>query len=169
MSADSDNHSLVNIGRLGKPFGIKGWIYFDSYTHPSDNAFNYLPWLNASQNKLIISEFKPHGNRWIVKFEEVSSPESARLLTNQELFTSRKNLPVENSDEVYWSDLIGFKIFNIEGEYIGSVIDLFETGSNDIMIINDSNNKEHYIPYIKDIINTLDKENKIMVIDWALS
>ncbi|WP_367679757.1 hypothetical protein [Buchnera aphidicola] len=42
--------SFIIIGKIGSPYGIKGFIKIFSYTEKKENIFNYLPWFIKKKN-----------------------------------------------------------------------------------------------------------------------
>ncbi|MCD0939208.1 ribosome maturation factor RimM, partial [Staphylococcus aureus] len=62
----------------------------------------------------------------------------------------------------YYSDIIGCTVFDDQETPIGRVINIFETGANDVWVIKGS--KEYLIPYIADVVKEVDVENKKIII-----
>jgi 16S rRNA processing protein RimM len=162
----------VVVGRFGSPYGIKGWIKVISYTDPIENILSYLPWfivkdrVSSALEKVV---GKRHGKALIVKLDFCDSPEVARTFTNIDIAVDRNQLPALPEEEYYWIDLIGLNVLNQQDEDLGSVERLFETGSNDVLVVTDANGKKHYIPYTADVIVKVDLDEKIMRVDWDAS
>jgi 16S rRNA processing protein RimM len=82
---------------------------------------------------------------------------------------SLPKLPDNGEEGYYWSDLIGSEVVNLNNETLGTVIGLLETGTNDVLRVQDSSNKkkELLIPFIeqKFIIEVALKYGRI-VVDW---
>lgn len=160
----------VALGRFGSPFGILGWIKVISYTDPVDNILNYSPWIVVfnDNTQLLIKEVKGkiHGNNLVVTFGQCKDRNQAQTYTNLEIYVDRAQLPPPSNDEYYWIDLIGLSVSNSEGEQLGLVKQVFATGSNDVLIVKEENGKEHYIPYIKDVILEVNLEISKLIVDW---
>ncbi|MQS33883.1 16S rRNA processing protein RimM, partial [Escherichia coli] len=69
---------------------------------------------------------------------------------------------VLEENEYYYSDIIGCTVFDDQETPIGRVINIFETGANDVWVIKGS--KEYLIPYIADVVKEVDVENKKIII-----
>lgn len=177
----------ITLGRIGEPFGVKGWVHVHSFTDPAENIFHYPHWqIRAYQKRdavwrlIEIESHKPHGsNAFIVKFKNCDDRDQALLLKNHTIGTDREELPALKENEYYWSDLIGLDVVNTQGESFGVVDYLFETGANDIIATKPkseapaeagarfaSRNKTHYIPYIKSVIKSVDLDKKIITVEW---
>lgn len=67
-------------------------------------------------------------------------------------------------DSYYLFDLQGMEVYSTDGEYIGKIDTIYQTGANDVYeIIN--GNKSFLIPAVKDIVKEVDVKNKKMVIN----
>ena len=84
-------------------------------------------------------------------------------MKGSELCLKRSQLPVPNEDEYYWRDLIGLAVQTDQGIELGTLVDIFETGSSDIYVVHGPS-KEYLIPAIADVITQIDIAGKKMVI-----
>jgi len=73
-------------------------------------------------------------------------------------------LPLDD-DEYYIRDLLGMEVQTIQGENLGIIRDVLQTGANDVFVVKDERNKEILIPHIKKCIINVDVKNKIMVVE----
>jgi 16S rRNA processing protein RimM len=166
LSNDSQD-KRITIARLGRPYGLKGWIFVQSFTDPENNIFNYTPcYLDTSTTPINIIEHKIHNKRWVMKAQGYNTPESVQALTNKTITTPRSTLPDSTPQDLYWCDLIGFLIQNSKHQAIGKVIDFIETGSNDVMIVKRLNGSETYVPYLNKLILNINTDNKILTMNW---
>ena len=67
-------------------------------------------------------------------------------------------------DHYFISDLIGAEVVTLEGEILGRVTDIFQTGSNDVFVVK-SQREEKLIPAIKDVIKEINIEDKKIIIN----
>ena len=80
-----------------------------------------------------------------------------------ELCLKRSQLPEPAEDEYYWRDLIGLIVFTDQGQELGKLVDIFETGSSDIYVVR-GDEREYLIPAIADVISLVDISGNRMVI-----
>ncbi|MCC2666729.1 MAG: rimM [Gammaproteobacteria bacterium] len=169
---DTRHIKYIVVGKLGSAYGVQGWIKLHTYTEPPANILNYSAWYieEANQWSLIErTESREQHKRIIVKFSGIHNPEQARLLTGKKIAVLNTELPPLKQGEYYWSDLEGLTVINHEGAILGKVIYLLETGSNDVLVIkNDSNSKEHAIPYLSNIVKNIDLDRQIINVHWEL-
>ncbi len=166
------NTPYIIVGKIGAPYGVRGWFKVHSYTEFGASILEYRPWYLSQANdqwsSAQIENGKIHGNGIIAKLVGINSPEEARLLTGKTIAIARSQLPVLKKDEFYWSDLEGLTVVNKEGQTLGTVSYLIETGANDVLIIKNGD-KEHAIPYLpgKVVVN-VDLEKQQITVDWEL-
>lgn len=157
----------IVVGKLGAPFGVKGWLKLYSYTNPKKNIFDYLPWQVSRhpQSEVKELEYKKMGNHYIVKIPHYDTPEDSSTLTLSNISVFRSQLPELTDQEYYWSDLEGLSVYNREGVLLGIVQYLMDTGANDIVVV--KGEREYLIPFIYDQfiieVNLLEKK---IIVDW---
>lgn len=161
---------MVIVGQLGAPHGVKGWMRVNSFTQSVENIFDYHPWLvwqKSTQTWEVMSYEKVeyHAKGMIVLLKGVTDRNTAALYTQSEIAISRNQLPDLSDNEYYWNDLEGLNVVTLEGILLGKVDHLFETGSNDVLVVRGE--KEHLIPYLmgNTIIN-IDLANQTIQVDW---
>ncbi len=164
----SHKKNLIIIGRIGDAFGVHGWSHLTSYTDPHDNIFHYKNWHIETRpdhfEPLKLESHKAHGKGFVIKIARCEDRDQALLLKGKAIAIERAELPALKNDEYYWSDLIGFNVTNTKGESLGTIDHLFETGSNDVIVTSTN----HYIPYLSNVVKTVDLEGKMIVVEWEL-
>ncbi|WP_261979516.1 ribosome maturation factor RimM [Buchnera aphidicola] len=162
------------VGKIGKVYGILGWINFFSFTEIKEKIFNYYPWFilkNKKWESIQLKNWKQHKNHFIIQINNVIDRSIANTWTNTDIFIDKNNLPKLKKDEYYWHDIIQCKIFNTKNQYLGIVINLISNQYNDIMIIQNNlkkqNIKDIMIPFINQkIIKNIDIKNKTIIVKW---
>lgn len=161
--------TYVVIGKVGSTYGVRGFLKIYPYAGSSDSILHYSPWfLNQGKNGwsiFKIEEGRTHGKGLIVKFVGIDTKEQASLQTGREIAIKRDQLPRLKKNEYYWSDLVGLSVIDQSGHFLGKVIDLVATGSNDVLIVKDQ--KEHAIPYLPGkVILQVDLTKQEILVDW---
>jgi 16S rRNA processing protein RimM len=163
--------AFITVGKVGATYGVCGWLKIHSYTELSANILDYMPWYVSREKEawtlMEVEGGRMHGDVVIVKFVGINTPEEARLLTGKTIAVTRQQLPRLKQNEYYWSDLIGLTVINKQGEIVGKVSYLMETGSNDVLIV--KGDKEHAIPYLLgDVILNVDLAKQEIHVNWEL-
>ena len=76
-------------------------------------------------------------------------------LVGREIYADRAALPELPSDEFYWSDLLGLQVVTADGEGLGELVDIIETGSNDVYVVK-KNGREVLVPALEDVVMSVD-------------
>lgn len=162
------NDDIVVVGKVGAPYGLKGWSKVFSYTNPIENLIDYQPWL--LQNGEIWQTIAPvkaklHQKVIVAQFENCLYRDQAKLMTHRKIAIYRSQLPTLATDEYYWNDLIGLTVLDIDGKVLGKVQQLLETGSNDVLII--QSERDFAVPMLMgEVIKNVDLTLGQMTIDW---
>ena len=162
----TSNNKII-LGQFGAVYGVRGWLKVSSYTDPIENLLNYPKWQvqhKGAWETITIEEGKTHGKTLVVKIEGLHIREEAQVYTNDYIAIEKEALAKLPEGEYYWRDLIGLNVITKEGTKLGTVQNLLETGSNDVLIVKDK--KEIMIPYTKNVIISVDLENKVITVDW---
>lgn len=164
-SEDSADEWIV-VGRIGSPYGVRGWVRVSSYTDPVDNLLLYKPWL-VLQRELEPIKVRPHQGGFVAQLAQVDDRDAAALLAGQDIRVPISQLPVTQSDEFYWRDLIGMQARCPAGRALGEVTQLLETGVHDVLVITTSAKLEVLVPFVKEYVHDIDKKENYLVVDWS--
>lgn len=157
--------NIIKVGRIGAPFGVKGWVHVHSISGET-NFYKNKSWflLKDSWTDLGKVQCSKHGKGFIAKIEGCDDRNEAMLYTNKYIGLPKEQLPKLQKNEYYWDDLIGCEVES-SGKHIGKVIDLKETGANDVFVV--EGETRELIPFVMDIyVLSVDTQNKKIVVDW---
>ncbi len=165
-----DQNSNIQLGLIQGVFGIKGWFKVFSYCRPKEQILNYATWqlLKAEETHTYrVENGKQHGNGIITKLKGIDTRTQAEKLVGAEIWVSKEDLLELLEGDYYWFQLTGLKVFTTDGEYLGTVTRLLETGANDVLVIANESAEEILIPYIKDeVVKSVDLNQKLITVAW---
>lgn len=162
----------VVVGKIGAPYGVRGWVKVFSFTEEMDALLDYDPWYfkdaKAGGEELPIApvtEAKTHGKGIVAKFKGCDDRDAAARLNGREIAIRRDQLPPTEAGEYYWSDLQGLEVLTTEGVSLGKVDHLLETGANDVLVV--KGDRERLIPYVTGpIVKKVDLAAGTLQVDW---
>lgn len=169
MSQASDK---VIVGKIGAPYGVKGWVKINSYTEVPEGIFDYSPWLLTDGKEYQIDQWRPHGKAIVAKLINVDSRDDAERVKNMDISIAAEQLPELGEDEFYWRELTGMQVVTTQGYELGVVKEVFNTGANDVIRVKAKSNdafgqKERLLPFVFDsIVQTVDKTERVITVDW---
>ncbi len=101
----------------------------------------------------------------IVKFKQFDNINDVEKFRGCELTIDRKDALKLQPGEYYCADLIGLPIYDEEDNLLGTVVDILQTGANDVYEMKrEGEDGSVYIPAIKDCIKEIDMDNKKIII-----
>lgn len=162
---------FVVVGRLAGAYGIKGWVRVASFTDPVDNLARYRPWLIRVRDgwrPIDVEELKPHGGGFVARLTGVASRDEAERLVGSEIAIPASALPEIGPEEFYWKDLLGLDVVTPEGVVLGRVVQMMETGANDVLVVADADGVQTLIPFVAAVVRDVDVEARRLVADWAV-
>lgn len=165
--------SHVVMGRIGAPWGIKGWVKVFSYTEPADNLMQYLRYeveANGGLQPLEFAEIREQGGHFVALPKGVLTREDASRFTGLQLLVAKDRLPVLD-EGVYWHQLEGLRVVTESGEDLGTVQYLMETGANDVLVVRGDEQSidrlERLLPYVDGlVIRLLDLAAGRITVAW---
>lgn len=158
----------IYVAKLGKTVGLDGSLKIYS---ESDFPQQFKKEATFTTNKGLTLVVKSYNhNRGIIKFDAIDTPDEAKKLINQQLFTTievtRKNCSLKEN-EFFWFDLMGCKIVDNDNMVLGEIKEIQRLPSSDYFEIETSKDlqekglpKTFLIPYIKLYVTKIDIASK---------
>ena len=153
----------LEVGQIVNTFGIKGEVkvmpFTDDISRFDDLEKVYVK--TKKEEKLYkIQNVRYHKNMVLIKFENIETPEQAELLRNAFLEIDRENaIPLEEGT-YYIADLIGMEVYSDDGNKLGIVEDIYNTGANDIYVVKNDLGKQILLPGIKEVIKEVNLDTE---------
>jgi 16S rRNA processing protein RimM len=159
---------LITIAKVIKAFGVKGEVKIEPMTDFPERfkALRRVYLVSPSGRETaceVSSVRKDAGGSFYLFFSGYDSPEKAKELNGWFIKVPQEEAVPLPEGSYYHFELIGMEVFSESGENLGKIVDVFETGSNDVYVMRQGK-KETYIPATKEIIKQVDRKQKRMVI-----
>lgn len=167
MKTMDDN--ILILGYISGLYGVKGWVRIFSYTEQRETIFNYHPWQIYYQNAWQLVEIEgkksTEDNLLLVKFKHIEDRTKARDLLKVKIGIDKTCLPKLPDNQYYWHELKDLKVYNLKKVFLGVVIEIMETGANDVLVV--KGEQEHLIPYVLEhVVISIDVKQGVMQVDW---
>ncbi len=124
--------NLIRIGRLGRPHALAGGLKFRSEAPEAllDQPRVYLQGLGWRA----VARVEALGEDLVVYFSGVESREAAEELAGLDVLLEPERLP-EPEGGWYYFQLVGLPVFLGEEEPLGEVVDVMDTGAQDVLVV----------------------------------
>jgi len=182
----------VEVGRIVDAWGVKGWLRVQPFAADPQALFSSRRWFLQSatgqqiarpggaasprQGCLKISAVKEHGDGVVAQAHGVCDRNQAEALRGARIFIARSSFPTAGQDEFYWVDLIGMDVVNRQGEPLGSVLGLIDTGPHSVLRVlpdgcssaDAGPDAERLIPFVAAYVDSVDTPGRRITVDWGL-
>lgn len=161
----------ANLGRVSGIFGVRGWVRVFSFCEPRTGILDYARWWlgpEGERREYALIEGRAQGAGVVAKLEGVDDRDAAREHMDLEIAVPRSALA--ESEEYYWTDLIGLAVENREAVKLGRITGFMETGGHDVMVVADvvaNERRERLIPWAPGVyVDRVALEAGRIIVDW---
>jgi len=178
----------VEVGRVVGAWGIKGAIKVQPFAADPQALFTSRRWFlkppdasggpakrgpaTAVPPLLKVTHAKQHADAVVAQAQEIADRSAAEDLRGARVFVSRASFPTADPDEYYWVDLIGLAVTNRDGEALGTVSGLLDTGPHSVLRVLPAQAgdeaAERLIPFVAAYVLDVDLGARRITVDWGL-
>jgi 16S rRNA processing protein RimM len=163
----SDDSALIELGIVGAPFGVRGWVKMHSYTEPPARLLDHRSLelhLGGVWKSYTVEQSGRSGGDLTVKLAGVKDRDEAQLLRGARVGVARSALPPRGAKDFYRADLIGCEVVNLSGERLGTVAHFVEIPAHALMVV--QGDREYWVPAVPQHIRRVDLDGRRVVVDW---
>lgn len=152
---------LIAIGRLTKPHGLRGELAFLPYVYDLEllpdlmQRHVFLQHGYAPVHSHTIIEWRVMPKRVLVRLQGCQDLTAAEAFREYEVLIPRSWFPSLPPGEYYWFEIEGLAVYGNNGLYLGTVVEIIYTGSNDVYVVRNGT-QETLIPALRDVVDTID-------------
>lgn len=154
------------VGKIVNTHGIRGEVRIISQTDFPDERYAPGSVLyageerNADKKELIVEAHRRHKNFDLVKFEGLDSINAVESLKGQSLFVTEEQLGELGDNEFYYHEIIGCEVYDENNKLLGKITEILSPGANDVWVVKRKGKKDALLPYIEDVVKSVDPEAK---------
>ena len=158
---------LLRVGVISSTHGVRGEVKV--YPTTDDvNRFKKLKKVVLDTGReyldLEVSGVKFFKNQVILKFKGIDNINDIEKYKGKDLLVKREDAVALEDNENYVADLIDLKVVTDEGQVLGVLTEVMETGANDVYVVETEDGKELLLPAIRDCILDVDLETEVMTV-----
>jgi len=156
----------LRIGKIVNTQGIKGEVRIIPLTHNVER-YNDLKYVYIDDEKLVKMEIeyvRYHKTFVLIKFKGIDSINDAEKIKNSYILVDRKDAVKLPEGSYFIADLIAMDVYDIDNVYLGKIVDVISTGSNDVYVVKTDTN-EILIPALKSVVKDINVEEGRMVVE----
>ena len=172
----------VELGRIGAPFGLAGWVHVSSFTEPLEALLEYREWMlrrgDGERIRHRLLDGHVQGDRLVARLEGIEDRDGAALLTGAWVEVERAELPPTGDREYYRADLVGLEVENLEGIALGRVVYFIDAPAGAVMVVEDreaagvdagtpgASRREHWVLADPAHLRRVDLAAGRILVDW---
>jgi 16S rRNA processing protein RimM len=141
---------LICVGKIGAPYGVRGYVRVWSYTADSLHLFTYPTLYDEEGESFPFRLTYPRplkAELFSAKPTGVETRDAAASLTHIQLFVFRCQLKETDADTFYHADLVGLKVMREDGSFWGEVRSVHNFGAGDVLDLLSADGVEVMLPF----------------------
>ena len=155
-------HHVV-VGRVASAHGVSGGIRVHVLSDVP-HRFDYGRPLHIDGRSHLITRSAPAPNgQMILQLQGIDSVDAARGLVGQQVTVPQAAVPQPQEGEYYHFQILGIRVQTEEGECLGRVREILETGSNDVYVVSGESG-EILIPALTEVIQEVRLDQGLMIV-----
>jgi 16S rRNA processing protein RimM len=164
MSATAE--TWVKVGRIGRPFGLKGEVVIHHYAAEPERfadgaqVFVLTP---AGRVAATIAHGRPVTGKFVAAFAGRESIDAIRPWVGCVVEVPVSALPPLEEGTYYHFQLLGLQVYTADGKHLGEVSEILGTGANDVLRVR-GGEREHLIPLVDAAVADIDLEGRRVVL-----
>lgn len=159
--------NYLELGQIVSTHGIKGEMRFNPWCDKPEfvKKFKTLYFDKNGEKSVKVKSARPHGNMVILMLQDIDTVEKAQALKNTVLYMKRADAHLPKGTWFVQELFDCTVIDDNNGKVLGTIVDVSETGANDVWHIKIPKGDEVLIPAIKQVIVNVDVEKGEILIN----
>ncbi len=153
-------------GRVVRPHGIRGEILIEGV---AELMASLIPgktiYFGDGHTPKKLVAIRPHQNRYLVSLEGVVSRDRAEGLRAAEVYIETADAQELTPGAYYHWQILGLDVVSQDGEALGTVKGIIETGANDVYVVGKETGKDLLVPAISSTIRSVDLDAGTIIVN----
>ncbi|HOJ76738.1 MAG TPA: ribosome maturation factor RimM [Bacillota bacterium] len=162
-----DTAGMIAVGEILKAQGIKGEVKVVPLTD-DPRRFGKLKRLflqtNDGVQELTVESYRLFRQFVLVKFKGIDDMNAANQIGRGLLLIPREERVKLPPGRYFYDQIEGLSVFTTDGQLLGTVSKILNTGSNDVYVVTD-NSREILIPALKTVVKEINLNTGTMVVE----
>ncbi|ASG67222.1 ribosome maturation factor RimM [Francisella halioticida] len=164
------SQDFVEIAKIGSTYKLDGELNLYPLANSIETLLSYGDWYiqlpaNDIWQLLKDENVLRRAGKLYIRLANIDDAEIAKKYVNALIGIPKEALPELSNGETYFKDLIGCSVVNTNNDSFGEIIDIIETGANEVLVCK-KESSEYLIPYVNQYIINEDLSSKKIVVDW---
>ncbi len=153
------------IAQIGSPHGIRGEVRCAILTDfPERFQHTKRVLAGARKTPYEVERARLVKGAVVLKLLGVDSRDDADRLRGLTLYVPDQEAVVLDDGSYFWYQIIGLKVESTQGEALGTIAEIIQTGSNDVYVVK-SDSGELLLPAIHDVVRDVNLEHGVITVE----
>lgn len=160
--------TLIELGTIGAPFGVRGWLKVRSYTDPPERILDFPVWSiggGKGYESHAVLDSGGSGGRLTVRLAGVEDRDAATRLRGAAIMVQREQLPALREGEYFRTDLVGFEVCDLDGRVLGKLEYFVDSPAHALMMV--TGRRRTLIPAVRPHLRRVELAERRVVVDWT--
>lgn len=150
----------MTVGRVLRPHGVRGEVVLEVLTDFPDSLLGKTVYAAATAGERgsahEIASLRWHRGRLLIRFAGSLDRDSADAYRGLLVQVDASQAEPLAEGQYYHHQIIGLRAVGDEGEPLGPIVKILETGANDVYVIETPNGGELLLPAISTVVKKID-------------
>lgn len=152
------------VGRVIRPHGVHGELCVQVHTaYPERFGIYKQIFVGDTHRPFKIKSYRFHKGLLLLTLVGIDNRTLAESLRDQWLWISRDDAIPLQEGEYYLYQVLGMQVITADGEILGHITEIIETGANDVYVVQGTQG-ELLLPAIPDVIRHVDLSARQMTV-----
>jgi 16S rRNA processing protein RimM len=158
------------VGEILRPHGVTGELKMRVLTeypeHLAELTTVFLTADTGSDQRIPheLTHVRMHQGYALIRLKGIADRNAADRLRQLFVMIAIEDAVPLEEDELYLFQIVGLTVYTEEGQLLGTITEVLETGANDVYIITAPDGKEILIPVIPQVVLSTDKVTRKMTV-----
>lgn len=157
------------VGQIVGAHGLYGELRVEAYTDfPERFAPGARLFMGEELEAVTVESMRPHKTNLLIRLAEIEGRSAAEDLRGLWLYVPESEATALDEGSYWIHDIVGLRVLTTEGQELGTITDVFATGSNDVYVVRPSaginQGRELLLPAIADVVERVDLDQRTMII-----
>lgn len=161
----SSEPEFLIVGKIARAHGVRGEVGMKLMTEHPEHLLNVKTfYLGPDFTPYEVDRIRRHQEGMIILFKKIVNRQMAEELRSHLVYVHLEDAVPLEEGEYYLFQIEGIRVVTDDGEDLGRLSGLIETGANDVYVITSGGGNEILLPAIPEVILNVDVDAGVMTV-----
>lgn len=153
------------VGQVVGTHGVQGEMKLALWTDTPEHLRQVAQvWVGDEPSPRRLTSMRLTGDRALIRLAGVGNVETARTFVGQRLLIAGADAQPLVEGELFLYQLVGLTVVTEDGETLGTIADVMETGANDVLVIRPAGGGDILYPHHREFVTGVDLDAGTMTV-----